>query len=74
MASEEEEVTLVVQGHNLAASELRLRREERAEHSADRISEESGKAVENQLRYDGSAGECDGETQTDLRVCDVALA
>lgn len=51
MSPEEEEVALVVQSHDLAATELGKRREQLAEHAADSVTEEGGEAVEDQLGW-----------------------
>lgn len=50
MTTEEDEIALVVKSDDLAAVELRDRREERNEHAADSVTEASGEVVEDEFR------------------------
>jgi hypothetical protein len=51
MSTEEEEITLVVEGNYLTTFELWEWGEEGAEYSADGVTEESGKVVQDELGY-----------------------
>jgi hypothetical protein len=49
VSPEEQEVTLVVQCHHLATTELGKRGEELAEHATNGVTEKGGEAVEDEL-------------------------
>lgn len=54
MSSEEQKVTLVVEGDDLSALELWHGREERLKHAADGVAQAGHKAVENEFGEMGS--------------------
>ena len=51
MPPEEEEISLVVEGDNLSSAELGKGREEGAKEPSDRVSEECGEVVQDELGY-----------------------
>jgi hypothetical protein len=54
MATEEEEVSLIVQRDDLSAAELGLGREQSTKDSSDRVSEQSGEVIQDELGCDVS--------------------